>query len=290
MGVHVVRLCTVFTKKCGAINKPTHHDQRTRHRVYISPNMSMHLLELFTLWYLDDGFRGLLQSGQRAAVLGWYIAGQTLYSLRRGSLTDWADRTRRHCVGSLPVTCPYRQCPAIVPELHDQLQRCARARNIHAGPECVNQPAGEYLQTESDIAHCSYKLLGSTLFAAHKDYVRRQIVHSLLQVLRNRPILQAQMLMKLQEDSPDTLHLIASFLLFDGRRNEATFEMMNEEGAFPRLLELIRGGVDDEVGLYKMLLELLYEMSRIQRLRIEDLSKFSTRLSGVTIADRVPQC
>ena len=42
--------------------------------------------------------------------------------------------------------------------------------------------AGEYIQTEYDIARCSYKLLDSTLFAAHKDYVRRQIVFSLLQV------------------------------------------------------------------------------------------------------------
>ncbi len=94
----------------------------------------------------------------------------------------------------------------------------------------------------------------------------------------------------LQEDSPDTLHLIASFLLLDGRRNEATFEMMNEEGAFPRLLELIRGRVDDEVGLYKVLLELFYEMSRIQRLRVEDLSEFYTRTFGRTMADRVSQC
>ena len=47
--------------------------------------------------------------------------------------------------------------------------------------------------------------------------------------------------------------------------------MMNEEGAFPRLLELTYETRDDEMGLYKMLLELLYEMSRIQRLRIEDL-------------------
>ena len=49
---------------------------------------------------------------------------------------------------------------------------------------------------------------------------------------------------------------------------------------FPRLLELIRGRVDDEVGLYKMLLELLYEMSRIQRLRLEDLSQSLTRWLG----------
>ena len=49
--------------------------------------------------------------------------------------------------------------------------------------------------------------------------------------------------------------------------------MMNEEGAFPRLLELILGQKDDDAGLHRMLLELLYEMSRLQRLRTVDLSE-----------------
>lgn len=49
--------------------------------------------------------------------------------------------------------------------------------------------------------------------------------------------------------------------------------MMKEEGGFPRLLELIQEGKDDDAGLHRMLLELLYEMSRIQRLRMEDLSQ-----------------
>ena len=67
--------------------------------------------------------------------------------------------------------------------------------------------------------------------------------------------------------------MIVAFLLYDGRQCELTFEMMNEEGAFPRLVELIQERKDDEAGLHRMLLELLYEMSRIQRLRTEDLSK-----------------
>lgn len=49
--------------------------------------------------------------------------------------------------------------------------------------------------------------------------------------------------------------------------------MMNEEGVFPRLLELIQERKDDDAGLHRMLLELLYEMSRIQRLRTEDISE-----------------
>ncbi|KAL8739222.1 MAG: hypothetical protein Q9181_000113 [Wetmoreana brouardii] len=113
---------------------------------------------------------------------------------------------------------------------------------------------GEYLQNDYDIARCCFKLLESGLFSSHKDYVRRQIVFSVL-----------------EEDSPDTLHLIVALLVFDGRENEATFELMNEEGIFPRLVELIYQGTDDDAGLHRMLLELLYEMSRIQRLRIQDL-------------------
>ncbi|KAL8862579.1 MAG: hypothetical protein Q9178_001077 [Gyalolechia marmorata] len=113
---------------------------------------------------------------------------------------------------------------------------------------------GDYLHTEYDIARCSLKLLESALFSAHRDYVRRQVIHCLL-----------------EEDSPDTLHLIVALLLFDGRDNEATFEMMNEEGVFLRLVGLIYERKDDEAGLHRMLLELLYEMSRIQRLRIQDL-------------------
>ncbi|KAI4260524.1 MAG: hypothetical protein LQ352_000220 [Teloschistes flavicans] len=113
---------------------------------------------------------------------------------------------------------------------------------------------GEYLKNDYDIARCCFKLLGSTLFSLHRDYVRRQVVFSLL-----------------EEDSPDTLHLIVALLLFDGREHEATFELMNAEGIFPRLVELIYEGKDDDAGLHRMLLELLYEMSRIQRLRIQDL-------------------
>lgn len=84
-----------------------------------------------------------------------------------------------------------------------------------------------------------------------------------------------------QEDSPDTLHLITAFLLFDGRQNDVTFEMLKEEGGFPRLLELIQKGRDDDAGLHRMLLELLYEMSRIQRLRMEDLSPQWPQLSSL---------
>lgn len=107
----------------------------------------------------------------------------------------------------------------------------------------------EYLTSEYEVAQCSQKLLESELFEANKDYVRIQIVYSLL-----------------QEDEPASLHVIASFLLLDGRENEATFEMMNSEGCFSRLLDLIKLGKRDDARLHRLLLEVLYEMSRCQPL------------------------
>ncbi|KAJ5086850.1 hypothetical protein NUU61_008157 [Penicillium alfredii] len=122
----------------------------------------------------------------------------------------------------------------------------------------TTQHKDDCLRSEYDISRCSYKLFASPIFAAHTDYVRRQIIYGLL-----------------QEDDSNTLHLIASFLLFDGRQNEVALRMLNEEGAFARLLELIqalrREDMDGGAGLHRLLMDLLYEMSRIQRMKIEDL-------------------
>lgn len=79
----------------------------------------------------------------------------------------------------------------------------------------------------------------------------------------------------MQEEELFTLHLAAAFLLLDGRQHETAFELMNKEGAFPRLAQLIKERVDDEMGFHRLLLELLYEMCRIQRLSQEDLSAFT---------------
>ena len=115
-----------------------------------------------------------------------------------------------------------------------------------------------YLNSELDISRCSFKLFSSSLFAAHSDYVRRQLLFGLL-----------------QEDDFKILHLISSFLLFEGRQNEVTFQLMNEEGSFPRLLELLQRkdehAEDGGAGLHRLLMDLLYEMSRIQRVKIGDL-------------------
>ncbi|KAL2853824.1 hypothetical protein BJY01DRAFT_206461 [Aspergillus pseudoustus] len=122
----------------------------------------------------------------------------------------------------------------------------------------ATQHKEQYLQSEFEVSRCSFKLLSSAIFVAHTDYVRRQMIYALL-----------------QEDDPVTLQMIASFLLFDGRQFEPSLQMMNEEGVFPRLLELLHAQTinreDSEAGLHRLLMDLLYEMSRIQRIRIEDL-------------------
>lgn len=112
----------------------------------------------------------------------------------------------------------------------------------------------EYLSSDHAVANSIAKLLESELFKTNEDYVRIQLVYSLL-----------------QEDELATVYIIASFLLFDGRRNEDTFKIMNKEGSFARLVELIKCAKDEDSRLHRLLLELLYDMSRMQKLSLEDL-------------------
>ena len=86
-----------------------------------------------------------------------------------------------------------------------------------------------------------------------------------------------------QEDASEVLHCIAAILIHDGRRNEAAFAMMNTEGAFTRLRELIQEKKEEDQGLHRMLIELLYEMSSIQRVRREDLCKIAILLRVIGI-------
>lgn len=111
-----------------------------------------------------------------------------------------------------------------------------------------------YLSTEDDVAACSQQLRDSDVFDRNCDYVRTQIIYSLL-----------------QEDETRSLHVIANFLLLDGRSDEVMFRRMIDDGCFPRLVELINGTRDNDRRLHRLLLELVYEMSRIERIRAEDL-------------------
>ena len=51
--------------------------------------------------------------------------------------------------------------------------------------------------------------------------------------------------------------------------------MMHTEGSFPRLVELVQmESVQEDTSLHQLLLELLYESSRVQRLVWEDFGMF----------------
>ncbi|KAI1773738.1 hypothetical protein F4818DRAFT_100010 [Hypoxylon cercidicola] len=112
----------------------------------------------------------------------------------------------------------------------------------------------EFSLSEDDVLNCSQSLLEGCLFRTDPEYVRTQIIYSLL-----------------QEDEAGPLYVIASFLLLDGRAEDATFKRMIDEGCFHRLLELINERKENDAGLHRLLLELMYEMSRIEQLRLEDL-------------------
>ncbi|KAI0389344.1 hypothetical protein F5Y17DRAFT_132125 [Xylariaceae sp. FL0594] len=108
--------------------------------------------------------------------------------------------------------------------------------------------------SEDDVAACAQYLLHGSLFTANPEYVRTQIIYSLL-----------------QDDETAHLYPIASFLLLDGRCDAMTFRKMIEESCFQRLIELINRRKEEDPALHLLLLELMYEMSRIQQLRVQDL-------------------
>jgi hypothetical protein len=120
--------------------------------------------------------------------------------------------------------------------------------------DLVSKARDEYLESEDDVARCSEMLLESPIFRSNGSYVQTQLIYSLL-----------------QEDEFAQLHVYANFLLLAGRTKEDTFRTMIQEGCFVRLLELIKncGGRDGR--LHRLLLQLMYEMSRIEHLRPEDL-------------------
>ncbi|EGX96586.1 hypothetical protein CCM_01243 [Cordyceps militaris CM01] len=121
--------------------------------------------------------------------------------------------------------------------------------------ELAAQLRNRLRESQEDSIICAQMLINSPLFQHNKDYVRTQLIHSLL-----------------QEDDAAPLHAITSLLLLDGHYDEAIFPRMIAEACFPRLVELIAARRNDEdARLHRFLLQLMYEMSRVERLRPEQL-------------------
>lgn len=129
------------------------------------------------------------------------------------------------------------------------------------------------MTSEYDTARCCYKLLDSDLFVAKQEYVRRQILYCLLQVCLVECITgrRVNLTRSQEDDDANVVYVAAAILLFDGRNNEGVFEMMQAEGAFARLVGLIHDKRGDGTTVHRLLLELLYNMSRTQPLNRDDL-------------------
>ena len=121
--------------------------------------------------------------------------------------------------------------------------------------ELASDFQGQFFDADGDLFFdCSRQLHESALFQENKEYVRTQIIYSLL-----------------QEDEAPPLQVIACFLLLDGRTDESLFNRMINEACFARLIEMLNDGRYVDSRLHRKLLELMYEMSRIDRLRTADL-------------------
>ncbi len=75
-----------------------------------------------------------------------------------------------------------------------------------------------------------------------------------------------------QDDEAKAVLSAASFLIADAHSNEATYQLLNDEGAFPRLVDLISSPKQHgHEEIHRLLMQLLYDMSRIQRIKLNDL-------------------
>jgi len=77
-----------------------------------------------------------------------------------------------------------------------------------------------------------------------------------------------------KEQSTPRLQLVATVLLCDGRETQKVFEHMQEEGLFVRLVGLVGEWKERDPIMWRVCLDLMYEMSRIQRLRAEDFGGY----------------
>ncbi|KIW75296.1 hypothetical protein Z517_12070 [Fonsecaea pedrosoi CBS 271.37] len=122
--------------------------------------------------------------------------------------------------------------------------------------ELIGFCRGRFLLSDNDLVRCAFKLQESSLFATHADYIRRQFIQCLI-----------------EDDEPNVVLVSTSFLITHAQLHERTYELLNDEGAFPRLIHLISSPKrHDHEGIHRLLMELLYEMSRIQKIKIGDLA------------------
>lgn len=77
----------------------------------------------------------------------------------------------------------------------------------------------------------------------------------------------------MQEHENNRIHIVANILLREGRESTDVFKAMVEDGLFPRLVDLVRTKRDEDRQLWGNVLDLMYEMSRIQKLEAKELGE-----------------
>jgi hypothetical protein len=138
-------------------------------------------MPLHVAWNLKS--RTISRMGNNSGQVKNSTVGQTA-KIRR--LTK-VNRTRRNCLKRLSGFRPHRRCPSRLPESNERVSRYFRIQwppaSLNAASEVISV-VGQYVNSDYDVARCAHKLLCSALFKNHGDYIRKQILHCLLQVSR----------------------------------------------------------------------------------------------------------
>lgn len=106
------------------------------------------------------------------------------------------------------------------------------------------------------------KLFYSSIFKSNKAYVRRKLI---------------SLLLKDGELGLARKILVGAFLLIDGRLNPPTLEMMQEESAIACIVNTLWKRQSESIRLRRIFLELMYELCKAQKLRLQDLEVISSQ-------------
>lgn len=134
----------------------------------------------------------------------------------------------------------------------------------------------DFLVSDNDLFRAGYKLTTSPIFTLHKAFTRRKLIAMLT----------------LADEYSDLAAVVSLILLIDSDSHPATLEMMQEENACHALTRLLLTFTKTSaLRLRRVLLELMFEMCKIQRISISDLENISDRfidslLRTVVNADR----
>lgn len=114
-----------------------------------------------------------------------------------------------------------------------------------------------YLSDDKSLSRCAYEFINSRVFAKNRAYVRRRLISKLV---------NAQL-------SIEDKIIIGAVLLVDGRLHQSTLEMMQEEKATLKVIEILYNDRYENLRLNRLFFELLYEVCRVQKISATDLEK-----------------